>query len=69
MTREEIALNIACDLLIGSNLYGYDFDRIFEEIMERDGSVCTSDIKAYILDHLEELGKEYFLPEDNENET
>lgn len=60
MTREEIALNIACDLLIGSVLYGYDYDRIFEEIMERDGCVSSNNIKEFILDHVEELGKEYF---------
>lgn len=61
MTREEIALNIACDLLVGSVLYGYDYDRIFKEIMERDGVVSMLDIKEYILEHAEELGKEYFV--------
>lgn len=59
--KEEIALNIACDLLIGSVLYGYDFDRIFDEIMERDGCVTSNNIKEFILDHVEELGKEYFV--------
>ena len=68
MTREEIALNIACDLLTGSVLYGYDYDRIFNEIMEKDGVVSMLDIKAFILDHVEELGKEYFV-EGNETET
>ena len=63
MTREEIALNIACDLLIGANLYGYDYDRIFDEIMEREGYVSSLSIKDYILNHLEELGKEYFVEE------
>ena len=66
MTREEIALNIACDLMMGAILYGYDYDRIFDEIMERDGCVCSSDIKDYILEHLEELGKEYFEKEGDE---
>lgn len=61
MTREEIALNIACDLLVGSVLYGYDYDRIFNEIMEKDGVVSMLDIKEFILDHIEELGKEYFV--------
>lgn len=60
MTKEEIALNIACDLLIGSVLYGYDYDRIFAEVMERDGCVSSNSIKEFILDHVEELGKEYF---------
>lgn len=68
MTREEIALNIACDLLTGSVLYGYDYDRIFNEIMEKDGVVSMLNIKAFILDHVEELGKEYFV-EGNETET
>lgn len=61
MTREEIALNIACDLLTGSVLYGYDCDRIFKEILERNGCVSTNNIKEYILEHVEELGKEYFV--------
>lgn len=63
MTREEIALNIACDLLIGSVLYGYDYDRIFEEIMNKEGCVSSNLIKEYILEHLEDLGKEYFVEE------
>lgn len=63
MTREEIALNIACDLLIGSNLYGYDYDRVFEEIMDKEGVVSSLSIKDYILNNLEKLGKEYFVEE------
>jgi len=66
MTREEIALNIACDLLIGSVLYGYDYDRIFEEIMDKEGCVSSNLIKEYILAHLEDLGKEYFVKEGEE---
>lgn len=66
MTREEIALNIACDLLIGSVLYGYDYDRIFDELMKRDGYVSCNTIKEFILDHVEELGKEYLSEEGEE---
>ena len=55
MSREEIALDIACELLVGSVLYGYDYDTIFSEIMERDGCVTSKDIKEFILDHIEEL--------------
>ena len=66
MSIEEIALNIACDLLIGSNLYGYDYDRVFEELMERDGVVSSLSIKQFILDNVEELGKEYFVKEGEE---
>ena len=61
MTKEEIALNIACDLLIGSVLYVYDYDRIFEEIMSKEDCVSADLIKEYILEHVEELGKEYFV--------
>ena len=61
MTKEEIALNIACDLLIGSNLYGYDYDRVFEEIMDKEGVVSSDSIKEFILNNLEKLGKEYFV--------
>lgn len=64
MTKTEIALNIACDLLIGSNLYGYDYDRVFEEIMDKDGVVSANSIKEFILDHVEELGKEYLVEEE-----
>ena len=39
----------------------YDYDRIFAEIMERDGCVSSNNIKEFILDHVEELGKEYFV--------
>ena len=69
MTREEIALNIACDLLIGSNLYGYDYDRIFEEIMNKEGCVSVNLIKEYILEHIEELGKEYFVKVSTKDEN
>lgn len=70
--EEEIALNIACDLLTGATLYGYDFERIFDEIMEHKGCVSSIQIKEYILDHIEELGKEYFSREseaDGEKDT
>lgn len=58
-----IALNVACDLLIGSTLYGYDYDRIFEEIMDKEGCVSANLIKEFILEHIKELGKEYFTKE------
>jgi hypothetical protein len=68
MSREEIALNIACDLLTGAILYGYDFERIFDEIMKDKGCVTSILIKEYILDHIEELGKEYF-PRESEADS
>ena len=66
MTRKEIALNIACDLLVGGVLYGQDADSILTAIMDRDGYVCSENFREYILDHLEELGKEYFVKEGGE---
>ena len=65
MTKEEIALNIACDLLIGSNLYGYDYDKVFEEIMDKEGIVSSISIKEFILNNLEKLGKEYFVKDED----
>lgn len=62
MIKEKIALNVACDLLVGSQLYGYDYDRIYEEVMRKEGYVCKRTIMNFILEHLEELGKEYFAP-------
>ena len=53
------ALQIACDLLNGSILYGYDKDRIFEEIMEKDGYVAPWSYEEFILTNLDRLsGKE-----------
>lgn len=66
MNTYEIAFNIACDLLNGGILYGYDADRIFEEIMKKQGSVSSLDYRDYILEHLEELGKEYLTEEKTE---
>lgn len=62
MIKEEIALNVACDLLVGSQLYGYDYQRIYEEVMRKEGYVCKETIMNFILEHLKELGKEYFAP-------
>ena len=66
MTRYEIALNIACDLLNGAIRYGYDVDRIYSEIMEKDGFVMGESYRQFILDHLEELGREYFAKENKQ---
>ena len=53
------AFKIACELLNGSILYGYDTDRIFEEIMEKDGIVATWSYEKFILNNLSRLsGKE-----------
>ena len=53
------AFRIACELLNGSVLYGYDTDRIFEEIMKKDGVVSSESYEEFILKNLNRLrGKE-----------
>lgn len=49
------AFQIACDLLNGSILYGYDKDRIFEEIMESKGIVGSWSYEEFILTNLDRL--------------
>ena len=49
------AFRIACDLLNGSVLYGYDTDRIFEEIMKKNGVVSSFSYEDFILEHLDRL--------------
>ena len=49
------AFQIACELLNGSVLYGYDTDRIFEEMMEKNGIVSSFSYEDFILKHLDRL--------------
>ena len=49
------AFRIACELLNGSTLYGYDTDRIFEEMMEKDGVVDPCSYEDFILNNLARL--------------
>lgn len=49
------AFQIACELLNGSVLYGYDTDRIFEEMMEKNGIVSSFSYEDFILKHLNRL--------------
>ena len=49
------AFKIACELLGGCYLYGYDTDRIFKEIMEKDGVVCSLSYEEFILKNLKKL--------------
>ncbi len=49
------AFQIACELLNGSVLYGYDTDRIFGEIMEKDGVVSPNSYEEFILNNLDRL--------------
>ena len=53
--RYKKAFEIACELLNGSILYGYDTDRIFEEIMEKDGIVGPWSYEEFILANLDRL--------------
>jgi hypothetical protein len=47
------AFEIACDLLIGSRLYGIDKDRLFELIMQEYDIVSTFEYRKFILKHLD----------------
>ena len=49
------AFRIACELLNGSILYGYDTDEIFKEVMEKDGVVGSWSYEEFILTHLDRL--------------
>ena len=49
------AFQIACELLNGSILYGYDVDRIFKEIMEKDGIISSNSFEEFILNNLDRL--------------
>lgn len=49
------AFKIACELLNGSMLYGYHADRIFEEVMKKDGYVGPWSYEEFILTNLDRL--------------
>lgn len=49
------AFRIACELLTGYYLYGYDVDTIFKEIMDKEGVVCADLFEKFILEHLDRL--------------
>ena len=53
------AFRIACDLLNGSVLYGYDTDRIFEEMMKKNGVVSIYNSREKELKEISKLGKKY----------
>lgn len=59
VSKYKSAFEIACDLLIGSGLYGYDADEIFKIMMEKDDVVSSRSYMKFILDNLDLLsGKE-----------
>lgn len=49
------AFSVACELLIGANLFGVTEETMFTEIMEKDGIVSSLGYERYILDNLERL--------------
>lgn len=49
------AFSVACELLIGANLFGVTEETMFREIMEKDGIVSSHSYEKYILDNLARL--------------
>ena len=49
------AFEIACELLNDSWLYGWDRDKIFEKMMEKDGVVSSRSYERFILENLDYL--------------
>ena len=53
------AFSVACELLIGANLFGTTEETMFKEIMDKEGIVSSLGYEKYILDNLARLtGKE-----------
>ncbi len=46
------AFKVACELLNGDYLFGYDKDNIFEELMKKDGMVSSDSYEEFILKNL-----------------
>jgi len=49
------AFKVACELLNGNWLYGYDTDKIFDIVMKEQGVVSSLDYEKFILEHLDVL--------------
>ncbi len=49
------AFSVACELLIGANLFGITEETMFREIMDKDGIVSSLGYERYILDNLSRL--------------
>lgn len=49
------AFKVACELLNGAFLFGYDTDKIFEIIMNEEGVVSSTSYEEFIFEHLDEL--------------
>ena len=54
------AFSVACELLIGANLFGVTEETMFKEIMDKEGIVSSHSYEKYILDNLSRLtGEDY----------
>lgn len=49
------AFSVACELLIGANLFGTTVETMFKEIMEKEGIVSSLGYEKYILENLARL--------------
>ena len=49
------AFSVACELLIGANLFGTTAETMFKEIMNKEGIVSSLGYEKYILDNLARL--------------
>lgn len=57
MVNYKRCFGVACELMMGSVLYGKDFDSIFEELMETNGCVDCFSMMQYIEEHIDELDR------------
>ena len=55
LERYKKALSVACELLIGANLFGTTEETMFAEIMDKEGIVSSHSYEKYILDNLARL--------------
>ena len=49
------AFSVACELLIGANLFGTTEETMFKEIMDKEGIVSSLGYEKYILENLARL--------------
>ena len=48
LSKENKALAIACDLMLGAFIYGIDSDRLFEIVMNEEGLVYADNMAEWI---------------------
>ena len=53
MNKYKKALEIACELMTGGYIYGIDVDTLYEKIMEKDGIVCSTSYKDFIIKNVD----------------